>query len=331
MAGRHRDPVVEWLLSPDNPSVRLLTLTDILGQRPGSAQVRAARRAVMERGPVPAILERQLPDGGWVKATSMYHAKYRGTVWQLLLLAELGADPADERVARACDHVLEHSWSSASGGFSTRVARTGGGSEESVIACLTGNMVFGLARLGRLGDERVLAAVDWLGRWLREDDGASEPPAAHRYRHQAACFGRHTCFHAVVKGLKGLAEVPDDQRSPAVRRRIRSAVEFMLRHRVFRSSRNPRRVGRPGWASFGFPRMWDTDALEILDILVRLGVRDDRMLEAVALVERKRGADGRWRLARSWNGRMHADIEQKGTPSRWVTLNARRALQRWYR
>ena len=29
--------------------------------------------------------------------------------------------------------------------------------------------------------------------------------------------------------------------------------------------------------------------------------------------------------------RMHADIEQKGTPSRWVTLNARRALQRWYR
>jgi len=280
----------------------------------------------MARGPVPAILARQNEDGGWAPVYRFYTSKYRGTAWNLIILAELGADPTDDRVRRACDHILRHSWSGASGGFATRPVKTGGGDEARVIPCLTGNMVASLIRLGRLGDERVRRGIAWIAKYMRADDGDSGPPRDFRYRHETACYGRHTCFHGVVKGLKALAEVPDRLRTAGVKRAVRLGAEFMLRHRVYRSSHDPGRIAHSGWAAFGFPNMWNTDALEILGILSRLGFRDERMRGAVELVRRKQDERGRWVLGQSWNGKMLVDIEQKGRPSKWITLNAIRAL-----
>jgi len=39
----------------------------------------------------------------------LYTAKYTGTVWQLIILAELGADGGDERLRRACEAILVRS------------------------------------------------------------------------------------------------------------------------------------------------------------------------------------------------------------------------------
>ncbi len=72
--------------------------------------------------------------------------------------------------------------------------------------------------------------------------------------------------------------------------------------------------------------MYQTDVLEILAILTKLGVRDERMDEAVGLVTKKRGADGRWKLESTFNDRTLVAIEAKGEPSRWITLRALRVL-----
>ena len=66
--------------------------------------------------------------------------------------------------------------------------------------------------------------------------------------------------------------------------------------------------------------------LEILGLLTRLGVRDGRMSEALALVAAKQDAQGRWKLASTFNGRLVADIEAKSEPSRWITLRALQVL-----
>ena len=68
--------------------------------------------------------------------------------------------------------------------------------------------------------------------------------------------------------------------------------------------------------------MYQTDVLEILGILTKLSVRDERMDEALALVAAKQDAQGRWELASTFNGRFVVDIEAKGQPSRWITLRA---------
>jgi hypothetical protein len=58
---------------------------------------------------------------------------------------------------------------------------------------------------------------------------------------------------------------------------------------------------------------------------------DERMAEAIELVEGKRGADGRWLLENTHPGAVHFELEDgDGRPSRWNTLRAMRVLD-WYR
>jgi frataxin-like iron-binding protein CyaY len=51
------------------------------------------------------------------------------------------------------------------------------------------------------------------------------------------------------------------------------------------------------------------------------------MREATELMISRQDANGRWKLASTFNGRFHVDIEEKGKPSKWITLNALRVLK----
>jgi hypothetical protein len=130
-----------------------------------------------------------------------------------------------------------------------------------------------------------------------------------------------------VKALKALAEVPPERRTPAIRSTIAADAEFLLRHHVHRRSHDLTRDSKPGWRRFGFPLMYQTDVLEILLILTRLGYRDERLREALDLVASKADAQGRWTLQQTFNGRFWVDIETRGEPSHWVTLRALEVLR----
>lgn len=314
---------LDWLLEPEYPSIRYATLTGLLGQGQDDPQVVEAKRAIMSVGMVPAILAQQHPEGYWDKPDSFYSNKYQGSVWQLLILAEHFADGRDERVRRACEFLLSRSQEAGSGGFSHLGSKRGkGGLPSGVIPCLTGNLVFSFVRLGLCEDVRVRMGVDWLSKYLRFDDGETAPPADFPYNHWEMCYGRHTCFMTVVKGLKGLAEVPEEQRSAAVKQTLEQGVEYLLRHHIYKSSHNLAKVSKPGWTRFGFPLMYQTDVLEITHLLTSLGCRDPRMQEALQLIQSLRGPDGRWTMQSSMNGKFLRDIEQKGKPSKWLTLQA---------
>ena len=158
---------IPWLLAGDD-SVRHAALTRLLGAAPDAPEVQEARRALMTESPVPRILAEQQADGHWEGPDRFSTAKYRGTVWQLIILAELGADGADARVRAGCEAVLRDSQDPDSGGFSTgRSKKAGGGLHSMVIPCLTGNLVFSLVRLGMLDDPRVQRALDWITTYQR--------------------------------------------------------------------------------------------------------------------------------------------------------------------
>jgi hypothetical protein len=319
--------VVEWLLEGGEPSVRYAVLTRLLGGNDGDLEVDAARQAIMTTGAVPAILGAQGEDGHWAGRDRFYTAKYTGTVWQLLVLAELGADGDDERVRRGCEAILRDSQDADSGAFSvSRAKKAGGGLPGGVIPCLTGNMLWSLLRLGRADDPRVRHGVEWLTTFSRFDDGDGPAPTGWPYEPYEICWGRHTCFMGVVKSLKALAEIPEDLRSSEVRRTVAEATEFLLRHHVFKRSHDLAKVSKPGWRRFGFPLMYQTDVLEILGILAKLNVRDARLDEAVDLVAGKRDDRGRWALETTFNERLIVGIEGAGQPSRWITLRALEVL-----
>ena len=320
------DPT-DWLLEDENPSVRYFTLVDLLGMPEDDPDVRQARQTIMEDGVVPLILAKQEEGGNWEKPERFYTGKYRSTVWQLIILAELAADGNDARIRKACDFILENSQDRSSGGFSQRGSLRNGGGPAAVIPCLTGNMVWSLMRFG-YQDPRVERGIDWIARYQRFDDGESEPPKGWVYQKWEMCWGRHVCSMGVIKALKALTEIPPDTRSPDVTATIKNGAEYFLRHHVHKRSHALHKVSKPEWRRFSFPRMWHTDALEILRVLTRLGYYDARMQEAIDLVISKQDDQGRWKLVDTFNGSFQVDIEVKGQPSKWVTLNALRVLKR---
>ena len=85
------------------------------------------------------------------------------------------------------------------------------------------------------------------------------------------------------------------------------------------------------WTCFAYPTWWHYDVLRGLDYLRSAGAApDERLAEAITLVEAKRAADGRWPLEARYSGEMPVELlERVGQPSRWTTLRALRALD-WY-
>jgi hypothetical protein len=286
----------------------------------------------MKAGLVPVILAKQKKAGHWEIPENFYTAKYKGTVWQLLILAELGANITNKNIKKACEFILNHSQDLESGGFAhSTSAKKGGGRHSEVIPCLTGNMVWSLIRLGCLDDPRVKQAIKWITSYQRFDDGIQESLQGWPYdRLKAACLGKHTCHMGAVKALKALSEIPENKRSNEVKDMIVKGVQYILKHHIYKRSHDLNLVAKPGWLKFGFPLMYQTDALEILGILTQLGHRDERMKEAIDVLISKQDDQGKWKLENTFNGRFQVSIEQKSKSSKWITLNALRVLKQFY-
>ncbi len=328
MGGGHNplraDPL-PWLLEPDeaNPGVRYFALQDLLDRPPDDPEVVAAQAAVMHTGPVPAILDAQYPEGYWVRPGPGYAPRYRATLWQVLFLAQLGADGRDERVRRAVEHVFAHA-QAENGAFSPN------GSPRRAVHCLWGNIVWALFTLGYGGDERLARSVEMLARSVTGDDypwyrrsGIQGP------EFRCAANDGLPCAWGAVRVLWALNRVSVPMRSPVVEEAAAAAADFLLRYDVARADYPHARRISPNWFRFGYPLGDVTDLLLNLEVLAEAGHgADPRLEEAIALVVSKQDGQGRWRMEYSYNGKMWADVEAKGQPSKWVTLRAVRTLRK---
>jgi hypothetical protein len=191
-------------------------------------------------------------------------------------------------------------------------------------------MIWSLIRLGCLNDKRVRKGIDNVVKYYRCDDGVKNTPSGWPYDNRISCWGNHTCFMGVVKSLKALAEIPKEERPDKINDAIDDMAEFMLMHHIYKKSHDVKSISKPVWTSFSFPLMWNTDALEIPGILVSLGFKDERMQDAIDLVLSKRDKNGTWKQDGHLGDRFLARVERKGKPSKWVTLNALKALKGYY-
>jgi len=318
------DPL-PWLLEADgaNPGVRYFALRDLLDRPADDPELLAAQAEVMRSGPVPAILDAQYPQGYWVKPGPGYSPKYRSTLWQVLFLAQLGADGRDERVRRAVEYVLEHA-QAENDAFACN------GRPSTSIHCLWGNVIRAMLDLGYAGEERLGRAIEALARsitgdgytWYRK--GGVQGPGF-------ACSANYglPCGWGAVRALWALNRVPPEGRSPAVEAAIAASTEFLLRYDVARADYPYVERISSSWFKFGYPLGYVTDVLLNLEALAEAGCGGDpRLKGAVELVLAKQDGQGRWKMEYSYQGKMWADVERKGRPSKWVTLRALRMLKR---
>lgn len=188
-------------------------------------------------------------------------------------------------------------------------------------------MVRSLIRFGYLEDSRLQRGINWITTYQRFDDRVDKPPTGWPYDSAYGCWGKHICSMGAVKALKALSEIPEETRSSEVKETIVKGVEYFLQQHVHKRSHAPDKVCKPGWLKFGFPLMYQTDALEILGVLTKLGYHDKRMQEAIDLLISKQDDMGRWTMENTFNGRFQVNIESRDRLSKWVTLNALRVLK----
>ena len=316
------DPL-PWLLDDEVPAVRHLTLRSLLDEPEDSASVRRARAKAMRTHPIASILEAQ-DDGGWlVKPGSGYSPKYTGSVWSLIFLDQMGADPRDRRIRRGVGYVLEHT-AAPDGGFGWNATSSG------VVHCLNGNLLRALVGFGYLDDPRTRAAIEWEARSIT-GEGVER---WHRWATSGPGFscginGTLPCGWGANKALRGLARIPSRRRTRLVRRAIERSVGFLL-------SVDPSTGAYPtdteisrSWFRLGFPLGYVGDMLETLEALADAGhARDARLANAVGFVLSKQDGQGRWCNRHAYNRKTWGDVEHQGEPSRWVTLRACAFLKR---
>jgi hypothetical protein len=148
---------------------------------------------------------------------------------------------------------------------------------------------------------------------------------------EAANGSTRSSFHTTICVLEALLEYElAGGRSAAVTEARLRGQEYLLERRLLRR-RTTGEVVDPAWMRFSFPTWWHYDVLRGLEYLRRAGATpDERVAEAIALVEAKRDGDGRWLLEHQHPGTMAVEVDEgEGRPSRWNTLRALRALD-WY-
>jgi hypothetical protein len=168
------------------------------------------------------------------------------------------------------------------------------------------------------------------------------------------------CFMSVPAVLKAFLAIPAEHRSDADHLLIEGMVKLLKKRRLYRyvaqdarawrewgdgaTARERREAGprwyaegradprreKVGWLRFGFPHSYNSDLLDVVLLLGKAGADlDDVVEEGLALILAKRGEDGMWKMATGLNGKMHADLDQKGAPSPWITYRALLAFQRF--
>lgn len=327
-----RGDSLAWLLEKDDPGVRFLVLRDLMELSADDRELRSARKAAHQHGPIATILAKMDTAGFWMEPGPGYNPKYRSTVWALIALAQLGASiEEDKRIALACAYFLDHAF--AAGG-----QITASGAPSGTADCLQGNLCWALLELG-YDDPRLATAFEWMARTVTGEGIAlvTDKQAVVRYYAGKcgplfACGANNKlpCAWGGVKVMLAFSQVPVKQRTLLMKRAIKQGAEFLL-------SVDPATAAYPAgfsskpsqsWWKFGFPVFYVTDVLQIVEALVALGYsHDPRLTNAITLVRNKQDDQGRWLMEYDYTGKTWGDFGRKKQPNKWVTLRALRALK----
>jgi hypothetical protein len=297
--------VVDWLLDSD-PAIRWQAMRDLTDAPPDL--VVAERSNVATQGWGARLLALQQPEGDWGGDPS--NPEWN-TLLALVQLRDMGLDPQGDQARRAVtpvrDDITWHWWDN-------RPFFHG-----EVEPCINGRVLAVGAYFGQDAGglvERLLGEQMDDGGWNCEQENGSTRGS----------------FHSTINVLEGLLEHERATGGSAevAEARLRGQ-EYLLRRRMFRRLSNGEIID-PEFTRFSFPRGYRYDVLRGLDYLRDAQAEpDERMAEAIELVEHKRDGDGRWILEDSHPGELDFDMgEEQGRASRWNTLRAMRVLRRFW-
>ena len=294
---------VNWLLEAETPSIRYLTLRDLLGKPESSKDVLSARSNMQEEGPIPVIQAGQTEAGNWSGEHSYYTPKFTSTHWSMLLLTELAADGSTERMRNGVNFMLENTRKE----LAEKMEKQQGG-----WTCFYGNILRYALYCGSERDARTERIINDLVFDGLEGDWCC-PYNDNR-----------PCAWGAARALWGLAAIPEEARSVNVKETIQSGLQFILEKYSLVSADYPVPHGgkvHPIWSRLNFPLFYQTDILFVLRVVAKLdAIEHPGAQPALAWLESRRGKNGRWRGASPYKQRTWRVLGSRLEINRWVSL-----------
>jgi hypothetical protein len=315
-ASKPKSSVIRWLLDAD-PSIRWQAMRDLTDAAPD--EVAAERARVANEGAGARLLALQGADGRWGGVA--WNHGWNSTMHVLLLLRDMGLDPASDQARRAVGRVRDRvTWQ----GCGPPECHSNAFFEGEVEPCINGQV----GMVGAYFGQDVRGIVDRLLREQLPDGG---------WNCEAENGATRSSFNTTICVLEALLEY---ERAVGANPEVTGArlrgQQYLLERRLFRRRSTGERIerdrkGGADWTRFAFPTWWHYDVLRGLEYLRCASVvPDERVAEAIELVASKRDGDGRWPLETRHPGEMPVETDEgEGRPSRWNTLRALRVLD-WY-
>lgn len=296
--------VIDWLMDSD-PAIRWQVMRDVSDAPPN--QVAAERARVAREGWGARILAAQDPDGRWSAGT--FFPEWISTLDALHTLYLFGLDANSAEARRAIAPVHE----AARWEYDPSLRFW----EGEVEPCINGRTV----AIGAYFGQDVAGIVERLLRDQMADGG---------WNCEQENGSTRGSFDSTLNVLEGLLEY---ERSTGANGDVRAArqrgEEYLLERRLLHRLSDGE-IPQRRWLAVGFPNKWFYDVMRVLDYFRAARPEpDERMGEALEIVESKRDADGRWPLDHRYHERLLVDFgDVEGWPSRWITLRGARVL-RW--
>ncbi len=315
---------IDWLLQENQPSVRFLALTELLGRSEKDSEVKSARKNIAKIGWAKDLLDKQLPSGYWDNEKSRFEPTFHATFWMLLILSDLGLTKEAPGIEKASQLWMELN-ACADGGFS----QSGQGKGH---LCITGNSARALVKLGYADHPKVRKAFDWIVENQAELGGWS-------------CwnFGNKRSGRTLDswEPLSAFAVYPRQKWTRSMKLACEKGAEFFLERELHKQG-----AWWEPWYRFHYPVHYYYDLLVGLDFMTALGYSHDKRLGyAISVLKEKRRKDGKWNLdanrpeesaALTAFRKKHPRsksltpivLEKPGEPSKMITLTALKVLSR---
>jgi hypothetical protein len=238
------------------------------------------------------------------------YAKWTGTHWRLVQIADSGLEVPADRLAAGVE--AELTWL-APGLEPDRVLRVAGRVRRH--GSIEGNALYALSRLGHADDPRTRRLVDALLDWQWPDGGWNcdrHPEAWRSSFHESAIPALALATYAAVVG------------DPTARRAAERTAELLLAHRLFRSTTTADPI-HPSWTVLHYPSYWHYDVLQGLRLLAAVDrLHDPRAADALDVVAAaRRSADGF--AGRTWASQRQPAAVDWGRPPDNLLLNEQAA------
>jgi hypothetical protein len=308
--------VIEWLLDSD-PSIRWQVIRDLTDAP--AEEVAAERARVATEGIGAQLLALQGTDGRWGGAA--WNRGWNSTMHVLMLLRDMGLDPASDKARRALERVRDGViWK----GCGPRQCDDNPFFAGEVEPCINGQV----GAVGAYFGQDIRGIVDRL---------LTEQLADGGWNCEAANGSTRSSFNTTICVLEALLayELRFGSTRQITAARHRGQEYLLERHLVRRRSTgeiiSACRKSGAAFTRFAFPTWWHYDVLRGLEYLRSASVAPDkRVAEAIKLVKSKRNGDGRWPLETRYPGVMPVQIDEgEDRPGRWNTLRVLRVLN-WY-